>query len=142
MTQVEFLHGANDRLQAVAGWLAAAAAEGRRVIVFAPQRAEYERLDHLLWSQPPTAFVAHCSAGDRLAPVTPIVLAADLDAPVCDDCLLNFSDQVPPGFSRFRQVVEIVSVDDLDRTQGRDRYRYYRERGYPIVASDIATVIG
>lgn len=141
MTQIEFLHGASDRLQAIASWLSVAATTRRRVVVFAPQRTEREQLDRLLWSHPPTGFVPHCNAGDRLAQETPIVLAADLDAPAGDECLLNFSDEVPQGFSRFRQVVEIVSISDPDRSRGRDRYRFYRERGYPIAASEIAALI-
>jgi DNA polymerase IIIc chi subunit len=55
-----------------------------------------------------------------------------LNNPLHDDCLLNLSDEIPPGFSRFRQLIEIVSVDDADRLPGRERFRFYRERGYPL----------
>ena len=82
MTQVRFLHGAGDRIQAAAAWLAIAAAQGRQVLVFVPQPARAEQLDRTLWTQPATGFVAHCRADDPLAAETPIVLAGNLmDAP-------------------------------------------------------------
>jgi len=138
MTEIRFLHGAGDRLQAVATWLGQASAEGRTVLVYVPQDERCDRLDRLLWTHPATGFVPHCRAGEALAAETPVVLAADLEAPPHDECLLNLSDEIPPGFSRFRRLVEIVSVDDGDRLPGRERFRFYRERGYPIEATDIS----
>ncbi len=141
MTQVRFLHGAGDRIQAAAAWLAIAAAQGRQVLVFVPQPARAEQLDRTLWTQPATGFVAHCRADDPLAAETPIVLAGNLEQPAHDACLLNLGDEVPPGFSRFHELVEIVSVDEQERTLGRERFRFYRERGYPLEASDISAGI-
>lgn len=138
MTQVMFLHGARDRLQAIAAWLANASSEGQRVLVYAPVDEHGDQLDRLLWSQPPIGFAPHCRAGDRLAEETPIVLARNLDNPHQDGCLLNLSDEVPPGFSRFQHLIEIVSVVDGDRLAGRERFRFYRERGYPLETRDIS----
>jgi DNA polymerase-3 subunit chi len=73
-----------------------------------------------------------------LAQETPIVLASGLENLVSDECLLNLSDEIPPGFSRFQSLVEIVSVDDQDRLPGRERFRFYRERGYPLRNDDIS----
>lgn len=36
------------------------------------------------------------------------------------------------------ELIEIVSVEDTDRLPGRERFRYYRERGYPLETSDIS----
>ncbi len=142
MTQITFLHGASDRLLAVAAWLDGACRLGKKVLVYAPESGEGERLDRLLWTHPATGFTPHCHADDALAAETPIVLTATLDRPLHDECLLNLSDEVPPGFSRFEQLVEIVSIDDADRLPGRDRFRFYRERGYPLDARDIAQGLG
>lgn len=138
MTQITFLHGARDRLEAVVAWLARAGREGKPVLVYVPLAEQGNTLDRLLWTQPATGFAAHCRAGDTLAAETPIVLAADLDHPLHDECLLNLSDEVPPGFSRFQQLIEIVSADDNDKLPGRERFRFYRERGYPLEARDIS----
>ena len=138
MTQITFLHGARDRLHAVAAWLAHASGEHKPILVYVPTSQWSAELDRVLWTQPPTGFTPHCRADDVLAAETPIVLAGGLDDPRHDGCLLNLSDEVPPGFGRFRQVVEIVSVEDRDRRLGRERFRFYRERGYPLEARDIS----
>ena len=138
MTNITFFHGASDRLQAAVEWLARAGYESRSVVVYVPSESDSQRLDRLLWTVPATGFVAHCTADDRLAGETPIILASSLEESVQDDCLLNLSDEIPPGFSRFQQLVEIVSVDDRDRLPGRERFRFYRERGYPLRNDDIS----
>lgn len=138
MTDILFYHGAGNRLQAAADWLGRAGHEQRPVVVYVPSNGDCERLDRLLWTAQATGFIAHCMAGDPLAQETPIVLASGLENPVTDECLLNLSDEIPPGFSRFQSLVEIVSVDDADRLPGRERFRFYRERGYPLRNNDIS----
>ena len=138
MTQISFFHGARDRLQAVAAWLARAGSEGRQVMVYVPAQERSEQLDRLLWTQPATGFTPHCRAGDPIAAETPILLASELHNPPHDGCLLNLSNEIPPGFSRFQQLIEIISVDDEDRLPGRERFRFYRERGYPLENRDIS----
>lgn len=138
MTQISFFHGARDRLQAIAAWLVRAGSEGRQVLVYVPTGERSEQLDRLLWTLPATGFVPHCRASDPMAAETPILLAAELDNPPQDNCLLNLSNEVPPGFSRFKQLIEIISVEDEDRLPGRERFRFYRERGYPLENRDIS----
>jgi DNA polymerase-3 subunit chi len=138
MTRISFLHGAGDRLQAAVAWLAQAAHSGRRVLVYAPQERDLEHLDRLLWALPATGFTPHCKNGAALATETPVVLTGSLEQPVHDECLLNLSAEVPPAFSRFEHLVEIVSTSDPDKIAGRERFRFYRERGYPLEAKDIS----
>jgi DNA polymerase-3 subunit chi len=138
MTQISFFHGARDRLQAVAAWLGRAGNERRKVLVYVPAGENSEQLDRLLWTHQATGFTPHCRANDKLAAETPIILAAELDTPPHDGCLLNLSDEIPPGFSRFQQLIEIISVNDGDRLPGRERFRFYRERGYPLENHDIS----
>ncbi|MDP1609474.1 MAG: DNA polymerase III subunit chi [Sulfuritalea sp.] len=138
MTKITFLHGARDRLQAVAAWLGQASSEGKRVLVYVPAGERGEQLDRLLWIQPATGFTPHCRADNSLAAETPVVLASALDHPLHDECLLNLSDEVPSGFSRFKELIEIVSVEDADKLPGRERFRFYRERGYPLENRDIS----
>jgi DNA polymerase-3 subunit chi len=138
MTQISFFHGARDRLQAIAAWLGRAGGEGRQVLVYVPAAERSEHLDRLLWTHPATGFTPHCRANDPIAAETPVLLAAELDNPPHDFCLLNLSNEIPPGFSRFQQLIEIISVDDEDRLPGRERFRFYRERGYPLENRDIS----
>lgn len=138
MTKITFLHDARDRLQAIAAWLALANSKGRKVLVYVPASGQREQLDHLLWTHPATGFTPHCRSDEILAAETPIVLATELAHPVHDECLLNMSDEIPPGFSRFQQLIEIVSIEDGVRLPGRERFRFYRERGYPLETCNIS----
>ena len=37
---------------------------------------------------------------------------------------------MPEFFSRYERMIEIVDANLERRAQGRERYRFYRERGY------------
>lgn len=137
MTQITFLHGARDRLQSVAAWLACASCKSGKVLVYVPDNETINNLDRLLWIHPASGFTPHCRVTDPWAAQTPIILAAELDNPLHDELLLNLSDTIPPGFSRFQQVIEIVGIEEGNVQLGREHYRYYRERGYPLEAREI-----
>lgn len=132
MTSILFLTNAADRLQAAAAWVAANWRERRPLVVFAPAADMAERVDRVLWTQQATGFLPHCRLESSLAAETPVLIAGSLDSAPHDACVLNLSNEIPTGFSRFEQLVEIVSVDDADRLPARDRFRFYRERGYPL----------
>ena len=44
----------------------------------------------------------------------------------------NLNAEPPPFFSRFERLAEIVGKDDADVVAGRERFRFYRERGYEL----------
>lgn len=139
MTRITFLHGARHRLQAMAGWLTRRYASGTLpIVVYAPDRGQGELLDRLLWTHAATGFIPHCRLDGPLAPETPILIADTLDQAPADACLLNLSNEIPNGFARFPELVEIVSIEDEDKLPGRDRFRFYRERGYPLENQDIS----
>jgi DNA polymerase-3 subunit chi len=52
--------------------------------------------------------------------------------------LINLQPLPPPFFSRFERLAEIVGLDDADVAAGRNRYRYYRERGYELRSHSLA----
>jgi len=140
MTKVLFCHGAQDRLQAAAAWLLQAGLDDQpapAIIVYAPDARVAERFDQLLWTTPATGFIAHCRADSPLATETPVLIASNLEHLPQDGQLLNLSDELPPGFSRFENLVEIISVDDAARLPARDRVKYYRDRGYDIQYRDL-----
>lgn len=136
MTNIRFYSNAPNRLQAAAEWLAASWRK-HPVLVYASDASLADRLDKLLWTQPATGFLPHCRADSPLAAETPVLITDNPDAVNQDRCLLNLSNEVPPGFSRFEEVIEIVSTDDSDRLPARDRFRFYRERGYPLENQNI-----
>ena len=138
MTKVSFLHGAADRIQAATQWLHQAWGQRQPVLVYVPVAEDATRLDRFLWSQPPLSFTPHCSSASPLAHETPIILTQDLDSPPHETCLLNLSNELPVAFSRFEHMVEIISTHDSERLPARERFKFYRDRGYAIENRDIS----
>ncbi len=138
MTTISFFHGAGDRLHAAAKWIADANRSDTPILIYAPQEDQAEALDRLLWTQAATGFTPHCRMDSALAAETPVIIATRLDAPPHGQCLVNLSNEIPPGFDRFQHITEIISRGDDVRLPARDRFRFYREHGYPLESHDIA----
>lgn len=118
---------------------AKAVRQGHRVLVHAPNAALAQRFDNLLWTAQPLSFVPHVAADSPLAARTPVVIASQLDNPPHTDVLVNLSnDPVPAAFKRFDMLVEIVSTQDGDRQQARQRWQAFKEQGHAIMAFDLA----
>ncbi len=132
MTEVLFYTNAANKLQTARTLTSKALARGMRVMLLTPDAAGTERLSKLIWSAPATGFVPHCRSGDRLAPVTPVIVDHVAEPLVHDQVLVNLCDQTPPFFSRFQRLVEIVGTEEADREAARARFRFYRDRGYVI----------
>lgn len=138
MTEVKFYHNAPDRLRAACAIAGKAVRQGRRIFVLAPDELLARRYDQMLWAIPALSFIPHVAQGSPLAPRTPIVIGRDLATAGHGDVLLNLSDAEPGGHESFALVVEIVSQDPADRQTARQRWQFYKERGYPIAAYDLA----
>ena len=95
-------------------------------------------LDRHLWTHPPTGFVPHVEVNSPLVDETPVVIAGKLDSVTQDERLINLSPEVPPGFSRFASLIEIVGVGDEERLAGRKRARFYKDRGYDVKYLDLS----
>jgi DNA polymerase-3 subunit chi len=71
---------------------------------------------------------------------TPIVLT-DKAEDVCHyDLLINLDDEWPPFFSRFERLVEIVGTEEDNKVKARARYKFYKDRGYPLQTFDRGNV--
>jgi DNA polymerase-3 subunit chi len=138
MTQIDFYTHVPDRLRAACALSAKAFSRGFRVTVFCPDSETVQRLDRLLWTTPAIGFVPHCSPGDPLAPLTPVILDYLGEDLRNDGVLLNLRPEWPHFFSRFQRLVEIVGVEEDDRARARERYRFYRDRGYEIRTHDLS----
>jgi DNA polymerase-3 subunit chi len=137
MTEIIFYSHAADKL-AVARQLAAKAwGQKLNVLIYAPDQAVATTIDRLLWTQPALSFVPHCHDDHPLAAVTPVIIGERADSLPSADVLINLGMEPPPIFSRFDRMVEIVTDDGSDVAQGRQRYRFYKDRGYELVNHDL-----
>lgn len=138
MTTVDFYFNAADKLQVACRLAGKALAQGRALLVYAPEGDTASRIDRLMWTWPAIGFVPHCALHDPLAPDTPVLIAADDETPKRCDILLNLSAACPPHFERFERLLELVGADDSERAAGRERYRFYKSRGYGIGHHDLS----
>jgi DNA polymerase III subunit chi len=138
MTQIDFYTHVEDKLRTACALAGKAYAQGLKVFVYCPDPETAQRFDRMLWTTPAIGFTPHCTAHDPLAPVTPVIVDYEGEAPPHDEVLLNLRAEWPPFFSRFQRLIEIVSRDDEDRARARERYRFYRDRGYELRTHDLS----
>lgn len=132
MTRIDFYLDADDRLAVACRVTAKAVAQGHKVVVYAPDETIAHAVDRAMWTTPATGFLPHVMASHRLADETPVVIAGERDALPHDDVLVNLHHAQPGSFARFHRVVEIVGQDEADKQAARERFRYYRDRGYEL----------
>ena len=136
MTSIDFYFNAEDRLQVACRLAGKAMKRNQRLLIYAPDAELARRIDKMLWTWPATGFVPHCAVHAPLAAETPVLLASGDEAPEGCEVLLNLGADCPPHFERFPRLLEVV--DTADREAGRNRYRFYRERGYKLTNHDLA----
>jgi len=140
MTKVDFYTGSKDKLRTACQLSHKAMQGGICTVISLPDAAASEALDKLLWHYPATAFIPHCMNDSQDAeqmPVLslskwPVVLDHGGDKFPHHDLLINLHSDCPPFFSRFDRVIEIISSDAEDSRMGRERYKFYKDRGYEL----------
>ncbi|HYA20670.1 MAG TPA: DNA polymerase III subunit chi [Burkholderiales bacterium] len=142
MTQIEFYSHAENKLQVACSLCARVLQQGTRVMIYTPDSETTEKLDKLMWCYPAIGFIPHCRATDRLAEDTPVIIDHIAEPLPHDELLLNLHSGLPPFFSRFQRLIEIVSTDKIDSEAGRERFRFYRDRGYEIRHYDLSQLAG
>ncbi len=138
MTQVFFYHGASDKIAAACALLGGAYAKKKPMLVFAPEKEVADNVDRSLWTQSALGFIPHCRADSPLAAETPILITDNLDQLPQDERLMNLSQVIPPGFSRFQSLIEVVGRDEADRESARERFKFYKDRGYDVRYFDLS----
>ena len=80
-------------------------------------------------------FLPCAQFSDKSALLFPIILSTVSEIPLWADdiiVLLNLDTKIEMTFSSYCRVIEIVDQTELNRQKGRERYKYYKERGYEI----------
>jgi DNA polymerase-3 subunit chi len=138
MTQIDFYFHVENKLQTACALSAKACARGLRVLAFCPDSEASQKFSRMLWSTPAIGFIPHCRPDNRLAAVTPVIVDHEGAHLLHDQVLLNLRHHWPPFFSRFQRLIEIVGLDEEDRRLARERYKFYRDRGYEIQNHDMS----
>ncbi len=138
MTKVDFYTGTADKLRTVCQLSHKAMQHGLHTVISLPDAASCDALDKLLWQYPDTAFIPHCRSDAVDADQTPVVLSHDNDKFPHHDLLISLHNECMPFFSRFERVVEIIGLNEEDSRLGRERFKFYRDRGYELRHFDLA----
>ena len=139
MTRIDFHSKVPDKLQYGCRLVRKIHQAGHRILVWCDDPVRLAEFDRLLWSFSDSDFIPHVAAGDLLAPHTPVLLSSEAPETPHHEVIVNLGDRTPPTFSRFDRLIEIVSDDDADLQRGRERYRFYRDRGYPLQNHDVSS---
>ncbi len=133
MTQIDFYISprAGSREQLACRLAEKAYLRGHRILIHCPDQVSVQRLDDLLWTYRQDRFLPHEPLQPGSEPEAPILLGTQTTGSTTD-VLINLTDEVPDGFSSHLRVLELIDDDPQVKAAGRRRFKYYRDRGYPL----------
>jgi len=137
MTRIDFHSNVSDRIAYACRLTRKARAAECRIVLLASDSTQLATLDDALWKFSEFDFLPHVTAQDPLAARTPIVLVdSDITELPHHHVLINLSGNTPANFARFERLFEIISTDDADKLAARERYVFYKQRGYQLTHYD------
>ena len=140
MTQVDFYvlpgNGSLTTHDAVSRIAEKALTRGHEIFVQVNDMVEAIALYDNLWTFRPENFLPHAIIGADEG--EPLVIGWDEPPLDHDDVLINITSDIPSYFSRFNRLAEIVKPDEATLEASRQAWRFYRDRGYPLVKHDLS----
>ena len=109
--------------------------KNHKVFIRCASKKSVEEMDVLLWEFSPDSFVPHKREGENLS--APIIIGDKLPETIKSDLLVNLGGDVPTTVSKFQRVIEPTGYDEVSRDSARTRYKYYKDRGFPIFTHKI-----
>ena len=132
MTTIDFYTHCTDRFEVASRLVAKAWAQHGSVRVLTDGEEGSLAFGRFLWIWPATGFLPHCRLASPLAAETPIVVDHLQEHTGPATVLINLQPAPPAFFSRFERLAEIITTDDAEIASGRERWKFYKARGYEI----------
>jgi DNA polymerase-3 subunit chi len=139
VTQVDFYILDSDsedaRLKLACRIVDKATQQDQHVFINSSSDVEAKKLDELLWTFSQGSFIPHrvLHGAAEGAPREPVLIGLNQPPPGERwEMLINLAPDVPEFFSRYERVAEVVDGNAARREQSRERYRFYRDRGYKL----------
>lgn len=140
MTQVDFYileeTGPRTRMLFACKLADKVAGMGHKVFVQAESEDAARELDELMWTYHDRSFLPHCLAAEPDKEAT-VHIGPGAEPAEGFHLLINLGAEVPGFFSRFERVAEVLDGDEGRKAQGRERFRFYKDRGYPLKTNQI-----
>lgn len=105
---------------------------GHRVYIATPSAEATRQIDELLWTFRPDSFVPHGRYPETGGNDLPVLVGHNNQPDDGAEVLVNLTPSVPEFHESFKRIAEFVSGDEESRHLGRERFRYYRDRGYDV----------
>lgn len=139
MTEIAFHFNVPDKLGYLCRLLRKALLSGSQVVVTGETNA-LNQLDTALWTFSALDFVPHCRlpVEPQISTNSPVVLTESASLAPHQGVLVNWGVGVPGGFEQFERLIEVVTSEEQDRSQARQRWKHYADRGYAITRHDLA----
>lgn len=145
MTRVDFYilaHSeAEQRLLFACRLVEKAFKNGHKTLLICNNAEQAKQLDELLWSYKESSFIPHqlLDSNDAQSDCPVEISLQTLADPYREhhDILINLSDSLLNGFSRFERCMEIVVQQQETLAATRKNYKFYKERGYPLHQHDM-----
>ena len=106
--------------------------QGHQVYINTESGQQLKKLDDMLWTFRDSSFLPHGLYKANADSDHPVLLGHAVEPEGPSDVLVNLSNDIPSFFSRFNRVAELVGGDEAQRESARERYRFYKDRGYTL----------
>jgi DNA polymerase-3 subunit chi len=136
MTQVEFYSVVSEQKQLPFAHITEVVKrgyrKGQKIFIHTDNKKLAEKMDEILWTQDAKSFLPHQLVGEDENTKPPIEIGFGQTPNSRPDILINLSSEVPPFFGQFNWVFEYAFGDDENKEKARERFKFYRDRGYPL----------
>jgi DNA polymerase III subunit chi len=138
MTRIDFYFNVADKRQIIDNLVHSALSKRRQVTIYTDNIIMADKVSVDLWQNKPESFLPNVPADHALAAKTPIIIHWHENQLFQDDMLINLTTNEPIFFSRFTQLIELVNDVEEEKIAARQRYKFYRDRGYEIKSINYA----
>lgn len=113
-----------------------AVAADQHVLVHSQDAAAAASIDRELWTFNDVSFVPHRTSAAPHAG-EPVVIGQEPAEELRPDLVINLDASVPEWVARYARAIEVVPPDVAGKALARERFRFYKERGYPMHTHEV-----
>lgn len=133
MTYIDFYFNVENKFNKIYEILEKEIIRRRKVFISVSDIGNAEVLSNFLYTFSPASFFPHAIGSHQKN--TSIHIDWKHESSI-DDFMINLKLDVSPFFSRYLRLIEIVSHEEEDKKNARERLKFYRDRGYEIQLID------
>jgi DNA polymerase-3 subunit chi len=111
--------------------------QGHHIYINTDSVEQAEQINQTLWSYRSDSFVPHQLVTELDPDNCQVLIGCDSKPPRLMDLLINLGAKQPLFFSQFERVAEFINDDEQLKIMGRERYRFYQQRGYDLTTHKI-----